>query len=41
MVSPEMEEIELRITCIRAKMIGNKFLHRFFSSPFPFEINLL
>jgi len=41
MVSPEVVKIELGITCIGAKMIGYKLLHRFLSSPLPFEIKLL
>jgi hypothetical protein len=41
MVSPEMKKIELGISCVRAEMIGYKFLHRFFSSLFPFKIYLL
>jgi hypothetical protein len=41
MGSPEMEKIELRITCIGSKMIGYKFLHGFLSSLFPFKINSL
>ena len=41
MGSPEMEKIELRITCIGSKMIGYKFLHGFLSSLFPLKIDSL
>ena len=41
MMSPEMVKVELRVTCIRAKMAGYKFLHRFLACLFPFKINLL
>jgi hypothetical protein len=40
LVAPEMVKIELRIACIRAKMIGHKFLHRLLSGPFASKINL-
>jgi hypothetical protein len=41
MMAPEMVKIELRIACIRAKMIGYKLLHRLLASLLPSKIKPL
>jgi len=41
MMAPIVEEIELSIPGVRAKMVSHKFLHGLLSYPFSTEIDLL
>ena len=41
MVSPEMVEVELGITCKGAKVVRYKFLRLFLSDPLPSKIGIL